>query len=107
MRGTKCELTIHDSLQQNSVSEHGMHTCTECTQVLLITSGLPQFLWEEAMKHTMWIQDRTPTCANASKSPYEMRYKKKPHLAGIQEFSGAAYIKDLKARKLDAHAKVG
>ena len=36
-----------------------------------------------------------------------MRHKKKPHLAGIQEFSAAVYVKDLKARKLDSHAKVG
>ena len=84
-----------------------MHTHVEHTQVLLITSRLLQFLWEEAMKHTMWIQDRTPTCANTSKSPYEMRHKKKPHLADIQGFSVAAYVKDLKARKLDSCAKVG
>ena len=36
-----------------------------------------------------------------------MQHKKKPHLAGIQEFRVAAYIKDLKAGKLDAHTKVG
>ena len=58
------------------------------------------------MKHVMWIQDRTPTHANAGKSPYEMRHKRKPHLAGIQEFGAAAYVKDLKAVKLDSCAKV-
>ena len=36
-----------------------------------------------------------------------MQHKKKPHLAGIQEFGVAAYIKDLKAGKLDACTKVG
>ena len=36
-----------------------------------------------------------------------MQHKKKPHLAGIQEFRVAAYVKDLKAGKLDACAKVG
>ena len=101
MRGTKHKLTIHDSPQQNGVSECGMHT-----QVLLIASGLPQFLWEEAMKHATWIQDRTPTHTNAGKSPYEMRHKKKPHLSGIQEFGAVVYIKDLKARKLDSRTKV-
>ena len=30
-----------------------------------------------------------------------------PNLAGIQELSVAAYVKDLKARKLDAYAKLG
>ena len=41
------------------------------------------------------------------KTLYEMQHKKKPHLAGIQEFRVAAYVKDLKAGKLDARAKVG
>ena len=36
-----------------------------------------------------------------------MLNKKVPNLAGIQEFGAAAYVKDLKAGKLDAHAKVG
>ena len=29
MRGTKYELTVHDSPQQNGVAEHGMRTCAE------------------------------------------------------------------------------
>ena len=33
--------------------------------------------------------------------------KKVPNLAGIHEFGAAAYVKDLKAGKLDARAKVG
>jgi hypothetical protein len=32
---------------------------------------------------------------------------KKPHLANIQEFGAAAYIKDLTAGKLDARAQKG
>jgi hypothetical protein len=56
-RGTQCELTIHDSPPQNSVSERGMHTQVEQARALLIGSGLPHFLWEEAMKHLGWIQN--------------------------------------------------
>ena len=59
------------------------------------------------MKHATWLQNRTPARAIDGKTLYEMQHKKKPHLAGIQEFGVAAYIKDLKAGKLDAHAKVG
>ena len=36
MRGTKRELTVHDSPQQNGVAEHGMHTHTECVRALLL-----------------------------------------------------------------------
>ena len=107
MRGTKHELTVHDSPQQNGVAEHRMRTCAECVWALLLASGLPWFLWEEAIKHTTWLQNCTPARAINGKTPYEMQHKKKPHLAGIQEFRVAAYIKDLKAGKLYACAKVG
>ena len=69
-------------------------------------SRLLQFLWEEAMKHMTWVQYRTPAHANNGKTPYKMKNKKKPHLARIQEFRVAMYVKDLKARKLGVHAKV-
>ena len=35
------------------------------------------------------------------KTPFEMKLKRKPNLANIHEFGSAAYIKDLKAGKLD------
>ena len=107
MRGTKHELTLHDSPQQNGVAEHGMRTCAEHTRALLLASGLPRFLWEEAMKHATWLQNCTPAHAIDGKTLYKMQHKMKPHLAGIQEFRVAAYVKDLKAGKLDARAKVG
>jgi hypothetical protein len=89
------------------VSKRGMSTRAECACALLLASGLPCFLWEEAMKHSAWLQDRTPARALNGKTPYGMGHKKKPHLAGIQEFGAAAYVKDLSARKLDAQAKKG
>jgi hypothetical protein len=59
------------------------------------------------MKHQAWLQDHTLAQALNRKTPYEIGYNKKPHLAGIQEFSATAYVKDLAASKLDARAKKG
>jgi hypothetical protein len=84
-----------------------MQTQAERARALLLASGLTRFLWEEAMKHTTWLQNRTPARALDSKTPYEMQNKKKPYLGGIQEFGAATYVKDLKARKLDSRAQVG
>jgi hypothetical protein len=106
-KGTVREMTVHDSPPQNGVAERGMRTRAERARALLISSGLPRFLWEEAMKHSTWIQNRTPARANDGKSPYQIKHQKKPNLAGIQEFGAAAYVKDLKAGKLDARAKKG
>lgn len=81
------ENSVHDSPPQNGVAERGMRTRAELARALLISSGLPRFLWEEAMKHVEWVKERS--------------------LAGIHEFGAAAYVKDLKAGKLDARALLG
>jgi hypothetical protein len=57
LKGTKHELTVHDSPPQNRVSKRGMRTRAECACALLLASRLPCFLWEEAMKHSAWLQD--------------------------------------------------
>ena len=107
LKGTLRELTVHDSPQQNGVAERGNRMQAEQARAMLISSGLPRFLWEEAMKHSAWLQNRTPTCALDRKTPYEMQHGKKPYLTGIQEFGTAAYVKDLDAGKLDPKARVG
>jgi hypothetical protein len=48
-KGTVREFTVHDSPPQNGVAERGMRTRAERARALLIASGLPRFLWEEAM----------------------------------------------------------
>jgi hypothetical protein len=106
-RGTVRQLTVHDSPPQNGIAERGMRTRTERARALLIQSGLPRFLWEEAMKHTTWLQNRTPARALDGQTPYEAINKRKPYLGGIQEFGVAAYVKDMNAGKLDARAQIG
>ena len=74
---------------------------------MLISSGLPQFLWEEAMKHSAWLKERSPQRALDGQTPYEIKHKMRPYLKGIPEFGTAAYVKDLKVGKLDSHAQLG
>ena len=106
-KGTQHELTTHDSLPQNGVSERGMHTHGEVTCTLLILSGLLHPLWAEAMVHKCWIQDWMPTQALEGKTPYKMISRTKPNLTGIQCFGAAAYVKIKNARKLDKCALKG
>ena len=107
MKGTRRELTVHDSPAQNRTSERGMRTRAERSRAMLISSGLPTYLWEEAFRHHSWLRNRTPTKALKGKTPYEFVKKRKPNLAGIQEFGTAAYVKKLGAGKLEERAKVG
>ena len=46
-------------------------------------------------------------CALKGKTPFEMKLKRKPNLANIHEFGSVAYVKDLKAGKLDSHTLAG
>jgi len=57
----------------------------------------------------MASRENSSTCAEVlnGKTSYEIKNKKKPHLADIHELGAVAYIKVLKAGKLDACAQVG
>jgi hypothetical protein len=57
LKGTKSKLTAHDSPQQDGMSKCGMHTQAKHAHALLIVSGLPCFLWAEAMHHCVWLQN--------------------------------------------------
>jgi len=59
------------------------------------------------MLHSVWLQNCSPTQALNGKTPYEMVNGKKPYLGGIQEFGVAAYVKNLKAGKIDPRAQKG
>ena len=107
MKGTRRELTVHDSPPQNGSSERRMRTRAEQARAMLISSGLPTFMWEEGFKHSSWLQDRTPTKALKDMTPFEFVKKRKPNLAGLQEFGTAAYVKKLGAGKLEERAKIG
>ena len=55
---TVCELTVHDSPPQNDSTEHGMCTWVKQVRALLLASALLRYLWEEAMHHSIWLQNK-------------------------------------------------
>jgi hypothetical protein len=58
------------------------------------------------MKHVKLVKERSPHSALDGKTPYKMKHNKKPYLASIHEFSAVAYVKDLKAGKLNVCAQL-
>ena len=46
------------------------------------------------------VTKQISSLCKGGKTPYEIRHKCVPNLAGIQEFSVAAYVKDFKARRM-------
>ncbi|KJA29535.1 hypothetical protein HYPSUDRAFT_122171, partial [Hypholoma sublateritium FD-334 SS-4] len=44
---------------------------------------LPRYLWAEAVRHVVWLLNRTSTKAVDGKTPYEAAFGKKPDLSNL------------------------
>jgi hypothetical protein len=107
-QGTQRILTTHDTPEYNGVSEQGNRRNLEHTRAMLHSSGLPKFLWGEAVLHSVWLRNRTPTRAlPAGKTPYEMLHGKKPNLNGLREWGSKVWVHDTSGSKLDGRSRIG
>jgi hypothetical protein len=106
-RGTKRELTVHDTHEQVGVAERLNRSKTELARAMLIDAKLPRFLWAEAMNHAIWIKNRSPTRALNGNSPYQARYNKAPDMSKLVPFGTKAWVKIVGAGKLDRRAEPG
>lgn len=104
--GTLQKLTVHDTPEDNGVSERLNRTLAEKMRAMLIASGLPAFLWGEAVLHAVWLKNRTSTKALDNCTPYEVVYKSKPDLSNVPEWGCKVWVHDTSAGKLGARAKV-
>ena len=74
---------------------------------LLADSGLPKFLWKEALKFTMWIRNRTTTHHLDGKTPYEVFHGVRPDVGDIHLWGSRVWVQDLTAGKLDPRGREG
>jgi hypothetical protein len=74
---------------------------------MLHASGLPKFLWGEAISHAIWLKNRSSTCSLDNKTPFEMLFKKKPDLANLPVRGCRVWVHDTSGSKLDMRAKDG
>jgi transposase InsO family protein len=84
-QGTVHKLTVHDTSEQNGVAEVFNRIYLERVHAILHASGLPKFLWGEAVRHVVWLKNRTSTAVVAAKTPIEVVTGKKPNLAELPE----------------------
>jgi hypothetical protein len=59
---------------------------------MLHAADLPENLWGEALKHAVWLKNRTSTKALGGKTPYEVFHKKKPDLRHIHEWGCKVWL---------------
>jgi hypothetical protein len=105
--GTARSLTTHDTPEHNGIAERLNRTLLEKVRAMLHASGLPKFLWGEAVKHAVWLKNRTTTRALQRQTPYEGVEGKKPNLTGVPEFGARVWVHDTTGTKLDARSQVG
>jgi Reverse transcriptase (RNA-dependent DNA polymerase)/gag-polypeptide of LTR copia-type/GAG-pre-integrase domain len=104
-QGTVRHLTVHDSPASNGSSERANRTHLDIARAMIIQSGLPAFLWAEAIRHSVWLRNRTITRATPeNKTPYEIGTKEKPDLSGLLEWGSRIWVKKLDVQKLEPRA---
>jgi hypothetical protein len=106
-RGTTRELTVHHTHEQVGVAgRYNRHKADLC-RAMLIDSGLPQYLWADAMNHATWIKNRMPTKALEGRSPFQARFGHSPDLSTLIPFGTHTWVKLYKPGKLNSQAKEG
>jgi len=100
-------LTVHDTPEENSVSERLKCTLLEHACAMIIASCLPKFLWTEAIQHTVWLKNHTATHALDSKTPFEVLFKQKPNLQDLPEWGTHVVVLHEGRGKLDKKANEG
>lgn len=85
-RGITRRLTIPHNPEQNGISERRNRTIVEMARCLLLQSGLPRFLWGEAVNTANYLRNRCPSKSLNGKTPYEMWKDQAPDVSQLCEF---------------------
>ena len=104
---TTRQLTVHNSPQSNGIAEHCNSVLLEHVRTLPVDSGLPKFLWKEALRFAMWIRNWTTTHHLDGKIRYEVFYGTKPDIGDIHLWDSCVWVRDLTPGKLDSRGREG
>jgi len=94
--------------QQNGMVEREIQSVTQMARTMLLGSGLPKFLWDEAIKTAVFIRNRLPNSI-VSTTPYEVATGRKPKVDHLWPFGTEVHITcDWKQlQKFDARTEEG
>jgi hypothetical protein len=105
--GTVRRLTVHDTPEYNGLAERLNRTLIEKVRAILHDTGLPKFLWGEALQYVVYVKNRTWTKASPNATPHEILTGKKPDLSNIHPWGTRVWVHDTSGSKLDGRAKEG
>ena len=105
--GTVRKLTVHDTPEHNGVSERLNRTIMEKVRAMLLDSGMPKFLWAEAVTHAVYLKNRTWTRTIGNTTPYEILYGHKPNLSNLHTWGCRVRVHREVDSKLESRSFVG
>jgi hypothetical protein len=91
-KGMRFQMMAPYSPSQNSVAEHMNHTLGELSCTILITSKLPEFLWEPAVAHAAYVHNMFYTKYIPNATPYQFWHEQKPNVAHLCEFGVPVWV---------------
>ena len=91
-QGIEINQTAPYSPLQNRVAKWMNHTLVELVQTMRTVTNLPEFLWEEATAHAVYLCNRTYTLAVKGSMPYQKWHGKRPNIAHIREFGAPIWV---------------
>jgi hypothetical protein len=107
--GIKKELTVIYNPQQNGVAERKNRTIVGATRVMIHDQGLPMFLWAEACRTVVYIQNRSPHTILGKLTPEEVYTGTRPDVSHLRIFGSVCYchVPSEKRTKLDPIGEKG
>lgn len=85
-KGIHYEQTVPYTPQLNSVAERMWRSLVERARCMLLGSGLPKYLWTEALRSAAYIVNRSPTSALNGQVPANLWYGSKQDLSKLRVF---------------------
>jgi hypothetical protein len=98
-------MTVHDTPQLNGVAERLNRTLLERIRAFAHGSGLPKSLWGDALRHAVWLKNRTATRALDGKTPFEALYGRPPDLSDLRVWGCQVWVHNPDGSKLDVRAR--
>ena len=90
--GIKRELTVPYNPQQNGVAERKNKTIVEASKAMMHDQSLPMFLWEEASRTIVYVQNNCPHKIVKNVTLEEAFTGVKPEVSHLRLFSFPVYI---------------
>jgi hypothetical protein len=90
--GIEIRLTAPYSPSQNGIAERMNRTLVELLHAMIAANELPEFLWEYAVLHAAYVQNRSFMKHLPKSMPYEGWHNKKPNVAHLCEFGSPVWV---------------